>query len=331
MQKQFKSVDIILQSKLGDSILSLPGIICLKQLIAKYASGKIKVRIISTTKLTKVFKAFEIFETKEMSFFSKLKSQMVPADKVFFLSTSSKNMIYKGKETYGQAMSFKKHVKYDHDLPCLSFTEINDYLPEKLIEFLKANYKLSLISISIFGICLELGYTTEQIISTFKFDKNELILKSDLTKWTPDFNKYAVFCLEAANNRKTDTDRLWSEESYLKIAEYIYKKYNLNSVFIGTNTKFVIPAKSYFVDLRKKLDLVNLSQLLKFSIGYIGNDTGPLHIANLMNKNSVGIYLRESTAVEYSPLFPELNAIIIKPKNTEEIYPAIDKLCSLLK
>lgn len=143
----------------------------------------------------------------------------------------------------------------------------------------------------------------------------------------PAFDRYAVFCLEAANNRRNDADRRWGEESYLEIAEYIYEKYNLTSVFIGTNRKFSIPQKPYFIDLRKKLDLVNLTQLLKFSIGYIGNDTGPLHIANLMQKKSVGIYLRESTAVEYSPLFPELNTIIIKPANIDAVYPAIDELC----
>ena len=328
MKKQLKNIDIVLQPKLGDSILSLPGIICLKQLIDKYDSGNIKVRIISTNKLTKVFKSFEIAEVKELSFFSKIQSQLFPADKVFFLATSSKNMMYKGTETFGQVMNYKKHIKYDYNLPCLSFKETDELLPAELINFLKTEYKLSTISISIFGICLELGYTAEQIISTFKFDKNSLIPKCNFTKWTPDFDKYAVFCLEAANNRRNDADRRWSEESYLEIAEYIYKKYSLTSVFIGTNNKSTIPSKAYFIDLRKKLDLVNLTQLLKCSIGYIGNDTGPLHIANLMQKKSVGIYLREASTIDYSPLFPELNTIIIKPENTDIVYPAVDELCS---
>ena len=91
-------------------------------------------------------------------------------------------------------------------------------------------------------------------------------------------------------------DRRWGEKNIsLSLLRKLYKNYNLNSAFIGIDKSVPIPEKPYFIDLRSNLNMASLTQVLKYSKGYIGNDTGPLHLANFMKKKSIGIYFRESS------------------------------------
>jgi len=328
--KDKKSVNIILQPRLGDAILSLPAILCLQQLNIKY-NRNLDIKIISTFPgLVKVIRAFNMSKTNQISILKKTISWICPADKAFFLAPTTKNWGFKAKETYGLFNPFRGYVKYTHEAEYIAFDRIDKLFPSELIKYLKENYGFSTITISIFGICLDLGFTSEQIIDTFKFNTDIFSLKKDLTNWKPPLkqNSYIVFCMEAANNKKVDEDRRWNEGNYLNIAEEMYQNYELKSVFIGLSNKFLIPEKPYFIDFRRKLNLIKLAQLLRLSKGYIGNDTGPLHLCNLMQKTSIGIYLRESTTKNFSPIFPQLNKVILKPENTDEIFSQIKFLLS---
>jgi len=328
VNKYKNTVDIVLQPRLGDAILSLPAIFCLQQLNIKYKKN-LDIKIVSTFPgLAEVIQAFNTRKSTQMNMFQKVKSWFYMHDKAFFLAPTSKNLGYRAKETYGLFNPFRGYVKYTHDADYISFDKIDKIFPPELINFLREKFYFSTITISIFGICLDLGFSTEQIIDTFNFNTETFSLQKDLTSWKSPENYYFVFCMEAASNRKVDADRRWNEKNYLEIAEKINRYYGLESIFIGLDKSFPIPKETFFRDFRGKLNMVKLAQLLRSSKGYIGNDTGPLHLCNLMQKPSLGIYFREASTRDFTPIFPQLNKIILKPENVNEVYSQIEFLLS---
>ena len=120
---QNKKIDIILPWRIGDAILNIPMLVCLKQL-----------------------------------------------NIAFFTETININWGYTAKIKYGLTNSFKKIIKFDHELTFMDINKFKNFLPADLISFLQDKYNLGQYSISLFGILLELGYTSEQIINSFDFN-----------------------------------------------------------------------------------------------------------------------------------------------------------------
>ncbi|GFE59293.1 hypothetical protein AOG1_31730 [Geobacter sp. AOG1] len=249
-----------------------------------------------------------------------------PPDKAYFLSTTSKNIGYQAKTRYGLRLPNKKHVHYDINLPYLGMSPLDSELPDDLVSFLQSNFSLPMYSIKHFGICLEFGFSVEQIINEFRFDSSSLLATNQYFTNDPLFtSEYMVFCMEAAYNKNRAAYRRWNEENFLAFAEKLYLHYGIESIFIGLQNHPQIMQKSYFKDMRGKLTLDQIVQLLSHSRGYIGNDTGPLHLANLLRKKSIGIYASDG-AIAYRPLFPELNRACLNTQTPEEIYSCTEFL-----
>lgn len=327
MDNKVQTIDIILPSRIGDSILGFPSLLCLKQLLDKFPERKLQVTIFSTNKLTEIIKALVFFEVKQFSNIEKLKTIFNPSDKAIFLHTTMDNLGFFAKKTYGINITGKK-ISYQYDMPYLYVDQTQRYFPQTLFNYLKENYNFSTITISFFGMLLEIGFSFDEIIETFVFNENSLNLKEDVTTWKPKIDNYIVFCMEAAYGRKVDSDRRFSPESYFEISKNIYEKFGLKSAFIGIDDKVKLPDAEYFYDFRKKIDFVKLAQLFKYSKAYIGNDTGPLHIANLMKKPSLGIYSRKtSMTTTYYPVFNTLNTQVLGFPLIE----LVEEFCSKLK
>ena len=248
-------------------------------------------------------------------------SHLKPADVAFFPETINTNWGYKAKVTYGLTNNCKKAIKFNNEMSFINLKKFREFLPAELISFLLDKCHLSLYSISLFGILLELGYTTKQITDTFKLSHNSLVLNNFNGFSHPVMKeKYVIFCMEAAYGRKGDAFRRWAENNYIKIANKCYEDFGFKSVFVGVNQNFKLPDKPNFIDLRKQVDLFQLAQVIKSSVYYIGNDTAPLHIANIMNRPSIGVYFREESLSEFSPVFPELNTRIFSPQSSDDVY-----------
>lgn len=310
MKNKDITIDVILPSRIGDCILSFPALLCLKQLIDQFPEKNLKITIFSTNKLTEILQKLDLFEVKQFSNFQKLKTILNPSDKAIFLHTSMDNHGFFAKNTYGINITGKK-IHYQNDMPYLYVNQSQKYLPENLYNFLKENFNFSTIIISFFGMLLEIGFSVEEIIETFKFDENSLHISAELTNWQPEIKNYVVICMEAAYGSKGDADRRFEPELYFDIAKNIHEKFGLSSVFIGIDDKIKLPDANYIYDFRKKLTLTQTVQLMKYSKSYIGNDTGPLHIANMMKKLSLGIYSRETSMITYHPIFNNLNTSIL--------------------
>lgn len=322
-----EKIDIILPNRIGDTILSLPLVICLNQLTAKYQDMR-EILVLPPPPLLKIISSFKLCKTKRLNYFTKFQSFISPADKAFFMMTTSQNLGYFTKKSYGEVFPHKKLIKYDVNTQYLDFEYAKNNLPSELYDFLRNKYKLASCSIKAFGFCYDLGYTTNQIISTFDFDTDCINIHKELSNFNVKSlgNNYFVLCLEAAYGRKCDSDRRWEPENYFEIAENLYEKYKANAVFIGIDNTVTIPERPYFKDLRKKTTFPDTAKILLNSRGYIGNDTGPLHLANLMKKKSIGVYFRKDSTVDYTPIFADLNKIVLWPKSIDEILNLTDWL-----
>jgi len=323
-----KKVDIVLPNRIGDIILTLPAMLCLKQLDAKFASDDIAYRMLTHVPMIRILDALNLFNVSQINIYLKIKSWINPAEKVFFLSTTNKNLGFHAKTTYGLQTINKKLLRYSVNMPYLLYPEPSSGMPQELVIFLRDELHFTKFAIKHFGLCLELGYTVEQIRKTFQFDSSSLSFDDNLFDCTPPIAEdYLVFCMEAASGRKKhNSDRRWKEEHFIDLAEKAHKEYGLIIAFMGLNDQPELPDKPYFKDFRGKLDLTQGAQLLHYSRGYVGNDTGPLHLANLLKKRSIGMYFREVAVTDYYPVFPSLNKVFYKPEHPEEIYSALDEL-----
>jgi hypothetical protein len=326
-----QKIEIVLPNRIGDTILTLPAIVCLKQLMEKYDPGRFDYELIATLPLTEILQALDLFKVRRMTRCLKIKSWLAPADKTFFLSTTTGNLGYRSRESHGLRMLNKKHLKFSVDMPYLSLPHTLSILPGDLVTYLKSEFEFTTAKIRHFGICLDMGYSVDQIRQTFRFDTKSLAINKDFVAWQPSMSaQYLVFCMEAASGRiKNNSDRVWKEECFFDLAERAFEKYGLHAAFIGISNLPELPEKPYFVDFRGKLSLKQTAMLLHYSCGYVGNDTGPSHLSNLMKKNSITIYMRQDALHDFGPLFPHLMTKFFKPQTSEEIYPALEKLHSL--
>lgn len=315
-----KRIELVLPWRIGDALLNIPMLSALKQLNQRYSDNN-GIKIVAQPFLAKLYDPLEIFECKPLTLANKILSHLKPADIVFFTETINTNWGYKAKKTYGLTNTFKKAIKFDHELPFMNIKRFREFIPKELINFLQDKYGLSQYSISLFGILLELGYTSEQIIETFDFSSRCLALSNfNGFNHTVLNEKYVVFCMEAAYGKKGDANRRWNEDYYIEIANKCYKKFNLKSVFVGIDKNFKLPDKPNFIDLRKQLDLFQLAQILKSAVYYIGNDTAPLHIANIMQTPSIGAYFMQHSVTDFGPIFTNLNDKVFCPQISNDMY-----------
>jgi len=229
-------------------------------------------------------------------------------------------MFLKAKHSLGLNIDAKKYIKFDKNLPFLDPRVSREPIPQDLCDYLTNNLNLAITSSAYVSINLYLSFSKEQIIETFEFSQQVINTENITNTQIPEIDsQYIVCCMEAASGNSTAKDRLWKYDNYFSIAEYLYQNYELKTVFIGIDKSNVISQKSYLIDLRGKLNLFQSTKIISRANSYIGNDTGPLHIANLLKLPSIGLYRRQETEMQYSPIFPELNVQLFRPEIPEVI------------
>ncbi len=315
------TLEIVLPNRIGDAILTLPALLALKQLQDRYGLIHETIILYPPAPLFSLFEGFNLFHAKQLDGWCKAKSWINPARETFFLYSSSQILGHRTQKSYGQIIEAKRFLTFDQHLGYLCLEATEELLPQNLISHLKQNFGLSLAAIRYFGICLEMGYTVQQLIDTFEMTPAHFktgISDQGSSKHLLPEKPYLAMCLEAAYGRRKEAKRRWSGDHYLDLAERIHEQFQLPTVFLGLQREPILPDRPYLIDMRRNSPLSDTMALLSQAIGYIGNDSGLLHLSNLLGIPSLGIYLSTRPEV-YGPIFPQLNTPLIEPENPEPL------------
>jgi len=104
--------------------------------------------------------------------------------------------------------------------------------------------------------------------------------------------------------------RDWGRENFLELARMIKQTYGrYEIVFIGSRGDS-LPATG-FVNLIGRLSLIETFELLKRAEFFLGNNSGPLHLASLAGAQYIGIFGGEQLPSRWGPIFGRDKGTII--------------------
>jgi len=135
---------------------------------------------------------------------------------------------------------------------------------------------------------------------------------------------YAVLHPTAAALYKT-----WPPERFLEVAKHIRRACRLEPVFIGSATDCMTPFHSY-----RTVEGAPLADVMRLIAGaslFVGNDSGPAHIAAAFDVPLVVLFGRPEHAVTWSPWRATSAATLANPEGivaiqVEEAVAALDRL-----
>jgi len=112
------------------------------------------------------------------------------------------------------------------------------------------------------------------------------------------------------------SNKRWSKEGFAKVAEHLTKSHNAWVAMIGGGGDIELCetimklAQSEIHSFAGKFSLVESAALLSLCSGFVGNDSGMLHLAQAFKKPVVGIYGPTVIELGYFPI--EENSIVIE-------------------
>jgi len=90
--------------------------------------------------------------------------------------------------------------------------------------------------------------------------------------------------------------REWDINNYKNITDYVFNKYGIESIIVGSKTDYQkkesekICDKGFIHNFVGKTDLQQLCNIIKDCEFYIGPDSGALHLATMLSKPVIGLY-----------------------------------------
>jgi len=90
--------------------------------------------------------------------------------------------------------------------------------------------------------------------------------------------------------------RRWPSANFAALADYVYKQFNLHSVFVGTPDELPqIQAitglmETPFITATENLSITELAALISKARAFVGNESGPLQIADAVNIPSLSFF-----------------------------------------
>lgn len=90
--------------------------------------------------------------------------------------------------------------------------------------------------------------------------------------------------------------RKWGSENFKNVSSYLWKKHAIKSVYIGVQSEteqiqeITIGREEYTVNAAGVFPLSQLAELLKQSAFFIGNESGPLQLADYLNIPSLSFF-----------------------------------------
>ncbi|MDX1918183.1 MAG: glycosyltransferase family 9 protein [Candidatus Caenarcaniphilales bacterium] len=323
------SLSIVLPRRIGDSIQCLPALSVLARLHGKTKDHHFeKIRLYLKPDLKDLFDLLTPFEIHSSNLWEKLKAHLTERpDRVVFLDSSSAIIGFPQIESIGERLPRRFYARFQSDLPVMDLCRTRDSLPVSLYEHLRS-YGLGDATIRYFGFLVVLGFDSELLIHTL----NETYpclkgLYSKIVKRPFIEAPHITLNMEADYSKPRSDARRWSPENFFSFAQWVYQNYQLETVLIGLDQRINIQESSlnFIHEARGKRPLKEVAEIIAGSEIFLGNDSGLLHLANLLQKPTLGIYTATDPDIT-APIFPDLNHPLKKPEGFEDLIILFERM-----
>jgi len=309
-----KKILVIQLWGIGESITTVPAIKSLKK---KFPDSEIEILATARNKdvyfgnkdITKVIEIepgfFQLMKLAKRNF----RKYDLIVDMEEYLNASAFVSFFIGRERVG----------FDHGFRSLMYTRKTRYndMQHSVFAFLDLAAKVGGDKKAIALGNLNFSKEDEQEVKNFMNDKR--ISKKDF------IIGIAPGAAESAPSRK------WPKERYAKLADSLLRKYKkAKIVFIGSSDERALVEEIFIVmDTKKRVydaaGIFTLKQtfaMIKKCSAFIGNDSGPMHIAAAQGVKTIGLF-GPNTPVRWAP-FGKGNAFVYIGKNICDFSPCIN-------
>lgn len=279
--RNYNRILIIQLWGIGETILALPAIEALRN---KYKKSNIDILITSRNK--------EIFyRNKNINDIKVLKLNPVSI-KLFILRNFRKYNLVIDMEEYLNTSSIiafftgKERIGYSHGIRANLYTETVDYNDKQHVVY------------TFLDLLKPLGIKkTVEKLSQLNYSNND---KNNVDRLLKNYNLnkknlLVSFGVGAAESAKS---RMWPKERFAKLADYLIKKYNAKIILIGNKEEknFIdqlqnlIKNKNNSFNVAGKINVREMFYLISLCKLFIGNDSGPMHVAAAQGVTTIGLF-----------------------------------------
>lgn len=139
-------------------------------------------------------------------------------------------------------------------------------------------------------------------------------VKEYLKKVNPDNRKIFAYGIGATNS----IGKIWREEYFAEVANYLSNKYDALTLFVSTPNEKEISDKISAMLLKEPIlpymPLDMIAAILSLCDGFIGNDSGAMHVASIVGIPTLALYFA-TPAYQNSPIGVKSHLIEKKPDN----------------
>lgn len=288
--KDMKNVLIHSPNWLGDIIMSMPAIYLIRQ---KYKD--IKITVMTKKSMFGIFNAADLVDNViDLKPIKRLRKYNFDTAILFPNSFESALRIF--------GHGIKRRIGYKSDYRNFMLTDAVDRKEVRWIH--TSDYYVNLLKV--------IDIDAKRPSFTLKI-KNEIIDKAKeyLRKVNPDNKKIFAYGIGATNS----FGKIWKEEYFAEVANYLSKKYDALTLFVTTpNEKEIsdkISAMLYNEPIIPYMSLDMIVAILSLCDGFIGNDSGAMHVASIVGIPTLALYFA-TPAYQNSPI--GINSKIIEKK-----------------
>ena len=280
-KKDYKKILVVQLWGIGETILTLPSIEALRK---KFPKAQIDVLATSRNKdvfydnknITNI-KLIKLNPFSLISFILKnLKKYDLAIDMEEYLNVSAIMSFFAGKETVGYSHGARARL-YDCKVKYNDMQHVVQAFLD-LVRQVNANYDADKLP--------KLNYSKRDKNKVDKFLKNNKIKNNDFL---------AVIAPGAAESAKS---RMWPFEKYAELSDELISRYNAKIVFTGTpdenhlikNVQDKIEKKENTFNAAGEINLNQLFYLIEKCKLFVGNDSGPMHIAAAQGVKTLGLF-----------------------------------------
>lgn len=291
--KDIKNLLIHSSNWLGDIIMSMPAIYLIKE---KYKD--IKITVMVKKSMTGIFTAGDLADDCiELTNFPDLRKYNFDAALIFPNSFESAFRVF--------GHGIKMRIGYKADYRSFMLTNAVDRKQVRWIH--TSDYYINLLK--------SIGINEKRPSFKLKI-KDEILNKAKeyLNNINPNNKKIFAYGIGATNS----FGKIWKEENFAETINYLQNKYDALTLFITTPNEKYISDKISAMLLKEPIipymSLDMIAAILSLCDGFIGNDSGAMHVASIVGIPTLALYFA-TFAYQNSPIGINSHIIEKKPDN----------------